>query len=240
MKEKENNLQILLPVRIAMFAVIFSGASIFMNKSLAELSSWWSIIASAVNIVTIFLIVLVAKNSGLTYWKVINYEKGKTNASQIIVMTLIILGVGIAGMYLAGLICYQKIPYAPSVMIAPVPVIFAVVNLLVLPVTTAFAEDGLYLGCGVNQIQNKAVAIIVPGILFALQHSFIPLLIDPLFMLYRFLSFLPLTILLCWNYHKNRNPLPIMIGHAVIDLMTAAQILATSMIPGFYEIMCGM
>ena len=73
--EKENNLQILLPVRIAMFAVIFSGASIFMNKSLAELSSWWSIIASAVNIVTIFLIVLVAKNSGFTYWKVINYDR---------------------------------------------------------------------------------------------------------------------------------------------------------------------
>ena len=37
--ENENKLSILLPVRIAMFAVIFSGASIFMNKSLAELSS---------------------------------------------------------------------------------------------------------------------------------------------------------------------------------------------------------
>ena len=29
-------------------------------------------------------------------------------------------------------------------------------------------------------------------------------------------------------------------GHAVIDLATAAQILATSTIPGFYEAMCGM
>ena len=36
---------------------------------------------------------------------------------------------------------------------------------------------------------------------------------------------------------KHQNPLPIMIGHAVIDVATAGQILATSVIPGFYEMM---
>jgi hypothetical protein len=59
-------------------------------------------------------------------------------------------------------------------------------------------------------------------------------------MIYRFLSFLPLTILLCIIYRKNRNPLPIMIGHAFIDLLTAGQILATSAIPGFYDMMTSL
>lgn len=54
----------------------------------------------------------------------------------------------------------------------------------------------------------------------------------------RKLSFLPLTVILCGHYRKHQNPLPIMVGHAIIDVATVAQILATSAIPGFYEMMC--
>ena len=125
-------------------------------------------------------------------------------------------------------------------MIAPIPLWLAIINVFVLPVSTAFAEEGIYLGCGVNQIKNKYVAILVPAFFFALQHSFIPTLFDIRYIIYRFLSFLSLTIILCWYYHKHRNPLPIMVGHAVIDVATVAQILMTSAIPGFYDMMCGM
>ncbi len=63
---------------------------------------------------------------------------------------------------------------------------------------------------------------------------------DVKYIIYRFLSFLPLTIILCWYYYKKRNPLPIIVGHAIIDVATAIQILTTSSIPGLYEKMCGM
>lgn len=109
-----------------------------------------------------------------------------------------------------------------------------------LPITTAFAEEGLYLGCGVNQIENKYAAIIIPDFFFALQHSFIPTLFDMKYIVDRFLSFLPLAMILCWYYYKKRNPLPIMIGHAFIDVATVMQILATSIVLGLYETMCGM
>lgn len=112
--------------------------------------------------------------------------------------------------------------------------------MFVLPIATAFSEDGLNLGCGVNTLKNKYLAIMVPAFFFALQHSFIPTLFDVRYVVYRFISFLPLTIILCWKYYKNRNPLPIMVGHAIIDVATVIQILATSAIPGFYEMMCGM
>lgn len=65
-------------------------------------------------------------------------------------------------------------------------------------------------------------------------------LFDASYILYRFLSFLPLTIILCWYYYEKRNPLPIMIGHGIIDLATVCQILATSTVPGLYEMMCLM
>lgn len=229
-------LPFLLPFRCIVFVLIFIIGSLVTGKELDEISNIWSIVASAVNIVTIVLLVLLTRKNG-GYAKLINYEKGKTKPKQIMGMILLIVLVGMGGMYLAGFICYGVIPYAAPMMIAPIPLWLAIINVLLLPVSTALAEDGLYLGCGVNQIKNKYAAILVPAFFFALQHSFIPTLFDVRYIIYRFLSFLPLTIILCHNYYKNRNPLPIMIGHAFIDVATVAQILMTSSIPGFYEMM---
>lgn len=231
------NLPFLLPFRCVVFVSIFLIGSFITGKSLDEISNIWSIAASVVNIVTILLLVILTRKNG-GYARLINYEKGVTKPKQVVGMILIVVFVGFVGMYLAGFACYGVIPYAAPMMIAPIPLWLAIINLFVLPVSTAFAEEGLYLGCGVNQIENKYAAILVPAFFFALQHSFIPTLFDAGYIIYRFLSFLPLTIILCRNYYKNRNPLPIMIGHAVIDVATVAQILMTSAVPELYEMMC--
>lgn len=225
-----------MPLRSILFILVFLTVSAVTGKDLADISNIWSVAASIINIVFVLALVLITKKQG-GYLKLINYEKGKTRPKQVFAMIGIILLVGMAGMYLAGWICYGVIPYAAPMMIAPIPLVLAVINLIVLPVSTALAEDSLYLGCGVRQFENKFASIIVPAFFFAVQHSFIPTLIDVRYIIYRFISFLPLTVILCMHYHKHKNPLPIMIGHAVIDMATAGQILATSVIPGFYEMM---
>lgn len=230
----------LLPIRCVIFLLTFIVGSIVVGKKVDEISNWWSVVASIVNVLIIVVLVFTTKKKNSNYWELINFQKGKTTWKQIVGMSAIIVVIGMVGMYLAGYICYGVIPYAAPMLIAPIPLWLAIINVVVLPISTAFAEDGLYLGCGVNTIKNKYVAIIVPALFFALQHSFIPTLYDVRYTVYRFISFLPLTIILCWWYHKNRNPLPIMVGHAVIDVATVMQILATSAIPGFYEMMCGM
>ena len=202
--------------------------------------SWWSIVATIVNIFTIGMLICIAKRDNQTYWELIDYHKGQTKVKQVVGITILVVVVGMVGMYLAGFLCYGVIPYAAPMMIAPIPKALAILNAFLLPMTTAFAEDGLYLGLGVNGIKNKLCAIIIPAFFFALQHSFIPVLFDTKYIIYRFLSFLPLTIILCWYYYKKRNPLPIMVGHAIIDLATVIQIIITSFVPGFYEMMSGM
>ena len=222
------------------FLLVFVGGVMITGKGFEDITNWWSIVASVVNISTILLLVFVAKKQDKTFLGFLNYEKGKTTVKQSVLISILIIVVGMAGMYLAGYLCYGVIPYAAPMMIAPIPLWLAIINILILPVTTAFAEEGLYLGCGVNNIKNKYLAIFLPAFFFALQHSFIPVLMDLTYIVYRFLSFLPLTIILCWYYYKKRNPLPIMIGHALIDVATVIQILATSLIPGFYETMCSL
>ena len=230
----------LLPIRCVIFILVFIIGAIITKQKVDDISNWWSIVASIVNIVVILVIYFFTKKNKSSFWELINYQKGKTKAKQIIGISVLVLVIGMTGMYLAGYFCYGIIPYAAPMMIAPIPVWLAVMNVAILPITTAFAEDGLYLGCGVNQIQNKILAITIPAFFFALQHSFIPTLFDLKYVIYRFISFLPLTLILCWHYYKERNPLPIMVGHTIIDIATVLQILATSAIPGFYEMLCGM
>lgn len=237
---KNGILPFLLPLRCVVFLLIFIVGAYISGKDVSEISNWWSIIASVVNIAMILLLAAVSKSKNSSYSQLINYQKGKTTAKQVIIMIAMIVITAMGGMNLAGFICYGIFPYAAPMMIAPIPLWLAIINFLVLPVSTALAEDGLYLGCGVNQIKNKYTAVFVPAFFFALQHCFIPTLFDIRYILYRFLSFLPLTIILCFHYQKNRNPLPIMIGHAVIDVATVAQIIATSAVPGLYEKMCAM
>ena len=231
---------ILLPIRCVIFLLVFVVGAAVSGRDVSEISSWWSVIDTPVNILTVLLLVLSAKSSGQTYKELINYRRGVTTKKQVIMVTLVILLMGMGGMFLAGLLCYGVIPYAAPMIIAPVPKVLAVINIPLLPLTTALAEDGLYLGLGVNGIKNKQAAVLVPAFFFAVQHCFIPTLFEPRYLIYRFISFLPLTLILCRHYQKHRNPLPIMIGHAIIDVATVMQIFATSFIPGFYDKMCNM
>ena len=235
-----DKLPYLLPIRSLVFFLIFVLGSLIIGKELSAISNWWTIAATIVNIFTIALLLVVSKKNDMTYWELINYQKGETKARQVVLISIVVLVVGMGVMYLAGFLCYGKFPYAPPMMIAPVMKLLAIINCFLLPVTTAFAEDGLYLGCGVNVIENKTLGIIIPAFFYALQHCFIPTLIDGRYILYRFLSFLPLTIILCYYFQKKRNPVPIMVGHAIIDMMTGLEVLATSMVPGFYETMINM
>ena len=235
-----NKLKYLLPIRSILFVLICIVGAAITGRELAAISNWWSIVATVVNFITVLVIILAAKKLKTSYAKIISYEKGKTRKRQVVAISAIVLLVGTLGMYLAGWLCYGKLPYASPMMIAPIPAALAIINFVALPVTVAFAEDALYLGCGVNQIKNKAAAILVPAFFYALQHSFIPTLLDPRFMIYRFLSFLPLTIILCWHYWKHRNPVPIMIGHALIELASVILILATSLSPAIYDYMLSM
>ena len=238
--EKNSKSKYLLPIRSIMFILIFVIGSIITKKELNSITNWWSIVATVVNIITIIILVLVAKKMKISYKKLINYEKGKTKIKQVIIIALVVLWIGTIGMYLAGFICYGKFPYSAPMMIEPIPLILAIINCIVLPLTVPFAEDGLYLGCGVNQIKNKYLAILVPAFFYALQHSFIPTLMDGKFIIYLFLSFLPLTIILCWYYYKKKNPLPIMVGHALIEIASVALILMTSISPDLYQTMLNM
>ena len=223
----------LLPLRSALF--ILTGLLLYfaLNRPPDELSKWWTVIVSACNVFTLLLLFFVFRSTGTTYSKFVNYEKGKTKIKAVVITVIVVLVVGMGGMQIAGLICYGEVPHFPVMMIQPIPLWIALINILLLPLTTTLAEDGIYLGV-LNQSDSKFV-LLLSVFFYAFQHSFIPFSFDFTFIIYRFLSFLPLTIIMCLWYRKNKNPLPFMIGHFVINLATVAQIVMTSASPDIFE-----
>ena len=63
----KSKLKYLLPIRLIMFILIFVIGSIIVNKNISDISNWWSIVASIVNIITIVILILVAKKMNIRY-----------------------------------------------------------------------------------------------------------------------------------------------------------------------------
>lgn len=224
----------ILPMRCLLFMTTFVFCGIMTQRNLTELTNWWTILASMINMVTIITLWIICRCDNTTYREMIRYEKKKRNIFQGFLFIVIMLLIGIGGMYLAGGLCYSKVPYFAPMMIAPVPRFLAILNILILPLTTTIAEDGVYLGYGVNSFPSKWTAILIPAFFYALQHSFIPTIFDMRFIIYRFLSFLPLTIWICSQYYKGTSISYIMTGHWILNIATTLQIAITSFHPEAY------
>ena len=92
-----NRLPLLLPIRSIVFVLVFVIGALAAHKHVDEISNWWSIIAVVVNIMNILLLVYAARRNGKTYWELINYQKGKTRLGQVLLVSLMILTIGTAG-----------------------------------------------------------------------------------------------------------------------------------------------
>ncbi|MBN2557429.1 MAG: hypothetical protein JXB33_01600 [Clostridia bacterium] len=219
---------------------IFAGLlfSSISGQTLLESSRWWSLICTACNVLTIGVLVIVFRSEGKTYKDIIGFEKGRIKVGNTASMTILMFILGIGGMAAAGYIIYGNMPTG---LINPIPPWIAAINAVLLPITIIFAEFPLYFGYSLNGIEKttgrKVLAVAYPVFFYALQHSFIPFLIDWKHILFRFLSFLPLLLVLGIIYFKKRNLPPLMIGHGFLDLATGLQILALSIYPALFGIM---
>lgn len=227
--------------RSVLFIIVGLFFALATHQSLEQASKWWSVLCTFCNIITIFLLIIICKSEGTTYRELIGYHKKQGNLKCTLLIVLIMLLLGIGGMYGFGFLIYG---YVPVTMIQPIPVWLSVINLILLPITVVLAELPLYFGYSLNRIENitgnRILSVAYPMFFYALQHSFIPLLYDWKHILFRFLSFLPLMIVLGIIYYRNRKLKPFMIGHACLDLATGAQILMTSISPALFEMMKAM
>lgn len=222
-------------VRSLLFIIAGLLLAFMTGQTLLEAAKWWTILCSICNIITIIILSLVLRFEGTSYRELINYQKGQTKFKKTLLIVILMLLVGVGGMYAFGFIIYG---YMPTLLIHPVPVWLSIINLFVFPVTIIFAEMPIYFAYSLNRIEkftgSKIFAIGYCMFFYALQHSFIPLVFEWKYVIFKFLSFLPLMIVLSIMYNRNKNLTPLMIGHGIMDLLTASQILVMSLFPAVF------
>ena len=92
----------LLPVRSLLFIAVFVIGAAVTGQAFADITNWWTIVATAVNFLTIGILVLVARKDGKTYKELINYEKGKTKIKDVVITVIVVYLVGMGVMYLTA------------------------------------------------------------------------------------------------------------------------------------------
>ena len=226
----------IMPIlRTILFLVLGLLPLAFNNRwSLHDISKWWMLIAITVNILTIIYLIYVAKKNNSTYKDYINHTS-KSKIKSTILTVIIMLILGMSGLWIFSFLVYG---YLPVTTIQPLPVWVAFICFILLPITTLLAELPFYLGyCSKlikDRTENEKLSIIYPLFFYAAQHSFIPLLFDYKHLLSRFLMFVPLLVYIGYKYKKDNDLQNLMIGHGVLDLMTAIQLLIVSLYPSIY------
>lgn len=220
---KKNKYLLLLPLRSIIFIMIFLITALLTKKSVEEISIYWTIIVVICNLLTIGVLLLLCKKEKITYLELIGFKKSK-------IKTILLIGVVIAiidaiGAYLFELVFYDVATSSSEILMHSLPIWLVVVDLILLPITSTIAEEGLYLGVGVNKLDNIYLAILF----YAMQHCFFPMILNYRYFIYRFIVFMPSIIFMCIYYKKKKEILPIMFEHFVVNLVTIVQILLISL-----------
>lgn len=214
---KRNNLYFLLSFRTIAFILIVFFISLITKKDVKDISKYWTLVVIGCNIITIIILSLFCKKSRIKYSKLIDFKK--SNLKEILIIGFLIVLLGIIGVYFSGFIFYRTIPYTPDVMLQQLPLYLVVFDLILLPITSTISEEGLYLGLGINYLNERKLTLLF----YLLQHCFFPMILDIKYILYRFISFIPVIMFMIIYYNKKKQIIPIMFGHFFINFVTILQ-----------------
>ena len=213
----------LLPIRSILFILIFLIATIITKKSVEEVSIYWTLIVIICNLITIGILLGLCKKEKISYLELIGFKKSK-------IKTILLIGVCIAiidaaGAYLFEMIFKDVAARSTEVLMHSIPIWLCVIDIVLLPITSTIAEEGLYLGVGINKADSIYLAILF----YALQHCFFPIIMDVRYFIYRFIVFMPSIVFMCIYYKRKKEITPIMFEHFIVNLVTTIQILLISM-----------
>lgn len=214
----------------SIFGLMFIGL-IALNGStgsMKEAEKWWPFQAIFANMVSYVILRFFLKKENRSFTDLFKANKiGVKKATMQIIMLLLaaILG-GAVPLYLFSYVFLGSF-VPPANMFQALPLWAAIIALIAFPVTNALVELPTYMGYALPRLQSITgktwAALVLAGLGLALQHVFLPLIIEPDYMLWRLFSFLPLALLLGVIFLKTRRLALIVFVHFLMDLQLVAQ-----------------
>lgn len=217
---------LMLVARTALFALFQLLFVIIFSASWVESIVWWPFFAILTNITCFFILRLLARREGKTYLDIIHFDKRKLKQDLKAVWWVFIVGGVVGGIGLNGVAFLMYGSFAaPDNMIQPLPLWAAFVGLILFPITNALVEVPVYMGYCFPRLEarfrSKGIALALAAFFLAFQHFTLPITVNDFsFMVWHFVSMIPLALAVGLIYMKIRRLLPVMIVHYVMDVMT--------------------
>jgi len=134
-------------------------------------------------------------------------------------MILWVFPLAMGGIVSFSLIFFNS-PQPPEIY-QPLPFWAAIYSLTVFPLIWALMEQTTYQGYALNQLtalfQHKGLSVALVTFGWGIQHIALPFIADWRYLLYRFLSFLPLAALMCIVYMRKKRLVPFITAHWLLD-----------------------
>jgi membrane protease YdiL (CAAX protease family) len=200
------------------------------DQPLKAAEKWWPFQAILANMATFFILKSFLKKEGIPFRSLFNLQHGR--AKKVIKETLLLLVIGlILGAIPLYLFSYMLLGsfIPPATMFQPLPLWAMIIALILFPLSNGLVETTTYMGYALPRIRQKTgklwLAITLAGLALAFQHVALPLVEDIPYMMWRFLSFVPLALVLGVIFSKTKRLLPIAIAHFLMDLQLVVQLL---------------
>jgi membrane protease YdiL (CAAX protease family) len=219
------------PVMVVFSRLIFAVlaqtlvAALFFRTSPSPMLSagnWWPVYGTLIDLGCLILILALIKKEGVLFRDLVHYDRSQIKRDLLIGLgnILWVFPLAVAGIIITSLFIFNN-PQPPSVY-SPLPAWAAFYSLLIFPVFWGGMEQATYQGYALPRLvtvfKSPGLAISLVAFGWGIQHIALPFIVDWRFMLFRFLSFLPLAIVMTLVYLRKRRLIPLMVAHWAVDM----------------------
>ena len=181
-----------------------------------EAGQWWRVYGTAIDIGCIVLLAWLARREGIRLFDLGNYSRKRWLRDVLIGLGLFV-PIFMLTMLLPGPIVGIVIYGGPAPMSSSLPMLGLLYALTIWPIIWAFAEDNVYFSYTLPRLEALTgrtwLAVVALSFFAALQHSFLPFTLEWQHFVYRFASSVPVIVVLCVLYLRQRRLLPIHVIH---------------------------
>jgi len=183
--------------------------------------NWWPVYGTIVDFVCLLIIRYEGKKSNMGLVGMIkNRFFVKKTVIRSILVGLVYIPIAVIGVVSAQIIIYGK--ESPPKYIGGLPGFAKLYSISVFPVIWGFTEDLFYLGCFLPRIRkstNSFLSYLIVGFFWALQHMALPYIPDIQYLIFRFISHIPLCIIIFTLYSKLGSDIsPLIVSHIFVNM----------------------
>lgn len=224
---------LMLPARLMLFAfwqMVLALALLLLGVPDAwqTAAAWWPVTAVLANLVCIGLLGALYRQEGLRYADIFRIQRRTVKKDLLIMLGALILVGPIAFLpnVLTATWLFGSQEVALELFLQPLPAWGVILAAILFPITIALSELPTYFAYCMPRLEARTgrrwLAVLLPSLFLAAQHTTLPLHFDERFLLWRLLMFVPFTLFLGSLLRWRPQLLPyLVVVHGLLDLAMA-------------------